>query len=124
MQQAKKDGAEMYPSGSSKQLKEPQIGKLDRDYTSNLTPSNNHKNKIIEADLESLHRRLETAERENEDLKINLQLNKDSLQSMMLETHRSANKEASLIETINIISKDNGLLKEQIEHLKERINNK
>lgn len=40
---------------------------------------------------------------------------------MMLESQRSATKEASLIETINIISKDNGLLKEQIDSLKSRI---
>ena len=50
--------------------------------------------------------------RENEDLKFSLQLNKESLQAMMLEAQKSAAKEASLIETINIISKDNGILKE------------
>ena len=50
--------------------------------------------------------------RENEDLKFSLQLNKESLQAMMLEAQLSVTKEASLIETINIISKDNGLLKD------------
>ena len=50
--------------------------------------------------------------RENEDLKFSLQLNKESLQAMMLEAQKSTAKEASLIETINIISKDNGILKE------------
>lgn len=40
---------------------------------------------------------------------------------MILDSHRSANKEQSLIETINIISKDNSLLKEQVESLKQRL---
>jgi len=50
--------------------------------------------------------------RDHEDLKISLQLNKESLQSMMIDSHRSVVKESSLIETIKIISKDNGMLKE------------
>ena len=59
--------------------------------------------------------------RENEDLRFNLKLNKESLQSMMLESQRSAAKETSLIETINIISKDNGFLKEHVEQLKSKL---
>jgi len=37
---------------------------------------------------------------------------------MLIESQRSAAKEQSLIETINIISGDNSLLKEQIDSLK------
>ena len=37
---------------------------------------------------------------------------------MMLESQRTAAKEQSLIETINIISGDNSALKEQIETIK------
>ena len=40
---------------------------------------------------------------------------------MMLESQRTAQKETSLIETINIISKDNTLLKEQIDSLKNKL---
>lgn len=40
---------------------------------------------------------------------------------MLLESQRSVAKETSLIETINIISKDNTILKEQIESLKSRL---
>ena len=37
---------------------------------------------------------------------------------MLIESQNKAAKETSLIETINIISKENGTLKEQIEALK------
>ena len=37
---------------------------------------------------------------------------------MLIETQNKTAKETSLIETINIISKENGTLKEQIEALK------
>ena len=37
---------------------------------------------------------------------------------MMLEAQKSTAKETSLIETIKIISKDNGVLNEQIDALK------
>ena len=37
---------------------------------------------------------------------------------MLIEQQNKATKETSLIETINIISKENGTLKEQIEALK------
>ena len=40
---------------------------------------------------------------------------------MVQDSHRSTTKEASLIETIKIISKDNDMLKEQIESLKDRM---
>ena len=40
---------------------------------------------------------------------------------MLLEAQKSATKETSLIETIKIISKDNGVLKEQIDTLKQRL---
>lgn len=59
--------------------------------------------------------------REIEDLKFSLQLNKESLQAMMLEAQNSTTKEASLIETINIISKDNSVLKEQLERVKHKL---
>ena len=127
---------QMRPSASSKQLKEPQIGKLDliqpqsglakkQNYIGtggNVTPSTSQQITLkSEEPLENLQLIIDSATRENEDLKFSLQLNKESLQSMMLESQRSATKEASLIETINIISKDNGLLKEQIDSLKSRI---
>ena len=51
-------------------------------------------------------------------MKTNLRLNKESLQVMLIEQQNKAAKETSLIETINIISKENGTLKEQIEALK------
>ena len=67
--------------------------------------------------MESLQRRIDSQMRENEDLKYSLQLNKESLQSMLLESQRCFAKEKSLIETINIISKDNGQLKQQVDQL-------
>ena len=44
----------------------------------------------FEDDIESLQLRLDSQMRDNEDLKISLQLNKESLQSMMLESQRTA----------------------------------
>jgi len=66
----------------------------------------------FEDSIESLQRRIDSHMRENEDLRVSLQLNKDSLQDLMLDSQRTATKEKSLIETINIISKDNSLLKD------------
>ena len=74
--------------------------------------------------IEGLSIKLEQQIVENDDLKFSLQLNKQSLQAMLLESQRAVTKEASLIETINIISKDNGLIKEQIESLRERLKSK
>lgn len=39
----------------------------------------------------------------------------------MLDSHRSLAKEQSLIETINIVSKDNIFLKKQVETLNQRL---
>jgi len=68
----------------------------------------------FEDSVESMQRRIDSQMRENEDLRVSLQLNKDSLQDLMLDSQRTATKEKSLIETINIISKDNSLLKDQV----------
>ena len=66
---------------------------------------------------------VDSLRRENEDLKTNLRLNKESLQAMLIESQNKTAKETSLIETINIISQENGTLKEQIEALKgEQLN--
>ena len=43
---------------------------------------------------------------------------------MIIESNNTDLKEKSLIETINIISKDNGVLKEQISALKTRLSGK
>ena len=61
---------------------------------------------------------IDSLQRENEDLRTNLRLNKESLQAMLIESQNKTAKETSLIETINIISQENGTLKEQIEALK------
>ena len=61
---------------------------------------------------------VENLRRENEDLRTNLRLNKESLQAMLVESQNKSVKETSLIETINIISRENSTLKEQIEALK------
>lgn len=71
--------------------------------------------------MESLQKVIEGHIRDNDDLRVNLQLNKASLQSMMLEAQQTATKEKSLIETINIVSKDNTLLKDQIDSLKYKL---
>ena len=71
--------------------------------------------------MESLQKVIEGHIRDNDDLRVNLQLNKASLQSMMLEAKQTATKEKSLIETINIVSKDNTLLKDQIDSLKYKL---
>ena len=66
---------------------------------------------------------IDSLQRENEDLRTNLRLNKESLQAMLIESQNKTAKETSLIETINIISQENGTLKEQIEALKsEQLN--
>ena len=61
---------------------------------------------------------VENLRRENEDLRTNLRLNKESLQAMLIESQNKTAKETSLIETINIISQENVTLKEQIDALK------
>ena len=71
--------------------------------------------------MENLQKVIEGHIRDNDDLRVNLQLNKASLQSMMLEAQQTATKEKSLIETINIVSKDNTLLKDQIDSLKYKL---
>ena len=71
--------------------------------------------------MESLQKVIEGHIRDNDDLRVNLQLNKASLQSMMLEAQQTATKEKSLIETINIVSKDNTLFKDQIDSLKYKL---
>ena len=48
-------------------------------------------------------------------------MNKESLQSMLLDSQRSQDKEGNLIETIKIISKENGELKEQVKALQQEI---
>ena len=51
---------------------------------------------------------------ENDDLKVNLTLNKDSLKEMLKEQAQSAAKEASLIQTITILSQENTRLTEHV----------
>lgn len=61
------------------------------------------------------------ARRENEDLRMSLQLNKESLQVMLSELHQRESKEKSLIETINIISQDNANLNAKLGVLYARL---
>ena len=86
---------ELLKSGSSKQLQEPQIGKLELDEAeAKVTKerlrkecaSSNPAEFAFEDSIESLQRRLDSQMRDNEDLKYSLQLNKESLQSMMMES--------------------------------------
>ena len=58
---------------------------------------------------------------ENEDLKVNLTLNKDSLKEMLTEQAQSAAKEASLIQTITILSQENTRLTDQINALSVKL---
>ena len=77
--------------------------------------------RTIEERIVSLQKRYDSQLLENQDLRFSLQLNKDLLQSMMAESKKASIKEKNLIETINIISKDNTMLKQQIESLRLRI---
>jgi len=77
--------------------------------------------RTIEERIVSLQKRYDSQLLENQDLRFSLQLNKDLLQSMMAESKQTSIKEKNLIETINIISKDNTMLKQQIESLRLRI---
>ena len=74
--------------------------------------------RTIEERIVSLQKRYDSQLLENQDLRFSLQLNKDLLQSMMAESKQTSIKEKNLIETINIISKDNTMLKQQIESLR------
>lgn len=71
--------------------------------------------------ISSLQVKLDMQMRENADLKFSLQLNKESLAAMLESSNAAAEKERNLIETINIISKDNGSLKEQVADLESRL---
>ena len=64
---------------------------------------------------------LDEIRRENEDLKVNLSLNKESLKDMIKEQALAATKEASLIETIKIISMENTKLSMEIDSLKMKM---
>ena len=50
---------------------------------------------------------LEELRAENEDLKVSLSLNKESLKEMIKERTMASDKETSLIQTIKIISMEN-----------------
>ena len=64
---------------------------------------------------------LEEMKLENEDLKVSLGLNKESLKDMIREQTMAANKEASLIQTIKIISMENTKLSQTLDSLKIKL---
>lgn len=72
-------------------------------------------------DHNKCEQRLYILEKENEDLKINLKINKESLQAMLAELTKKESKETSLIETINIISQENASLKLKVHRLSKRL---
>ena len=59
------------------------------------------------------------SKQENEDLRINLKINKESLQSLITQ---QAPQESALIKTINVISSENIKLQMTIERLKHENN--
>ena len=61
---------------------------------------------------------LEELKLENEDLKVSLSLNKESLKEMIREQTAASNKETSLIQTIKIISMENTKLTQALDSLK------
>ncbi|CDW91028.1 UNKNOWN [Stylonychia lemnae] len=79
------------------------------------TPNNDLPNRIKELD-----RQLFIAKQENDDLRINLKINKESLQNLI---QQQVPQESALIKTINVISSENIRLQMQLERLKQENDN-
>lgn len=66
--------------------------------------------------IKDLERQLFVAKSENDDLRISLKINKESLQNLI---QQQAPQESALIKTINVISSENVRLQMQVERLKQ-----
>lgn len=67
--------------------------------------------------VKELERQVHLQKQENEDLRVNLKINKESLQSLLLEQKRPQ-EESALIRTINVISSENIKLQINLERMR------
>lgn len=65
--------------------------------------------------MRDLERQLHLQKQENEDLRVNLKINKESLQNLLA---KEAPQEGALIKTINVISSENIKLQMQLERMR------
>ena len=69
------------------------------------------------ARIKDMERQLHLAKQENEDLRVNLKINKESLATLLAE-RGSMPQESALIRTINVISSENIKMQLQLERLR------